>query len=106
MTLRNTALSRGTKIGSEYRVRKRPHPTEVCTKPEEDEDHQGNSENGRPTAVDDLPGPSILSCERDDATLPPNPDCIFICDIADVMVDVMFSPMAELAPRFKRLRGA
>ena len=44
---------RGTRIGSQSRVRKSPHPTQVRTKPEEEGQYQGNSEADRPEAVDD-----------------------------------------------------
>ena len=41
-----------------------------------------------------------------DAALPPIPERTYISDTATDMADVMFSTLAELAPRPKRLRGA
>ena len=39
---------RGTRIGSQSRVRESPHPTQDRTKPEEEGQNQRNSEAGRP----------------------------------------------------------
>ena len=40
-------------MASQSREWESPHPMEVRTEPEEEVDYQGNSEDGRPPAVED-----------------------------------------------------
>ena len=90
-----------TEIVSQPSVHNSLHPRQVCTKQEEEGEHQGDSEDGRPTAIDDCQVASATS-----AALPSIPNGTCIGDIAADMVDVMLSIAAELAPRSKRPRGA